>query len=580
MIAVFMSLLILPTVVWGVLKTVNVFAPSIMEILDFDTGERETRNLAEFPKKFDPETFTAEVENWYNDHLPFRSVIYTAYNNTADAIEEPYEKTLRPALIELFYGNRAGQIQGGQFELDLGEDESSTELETLPEFETDGGDIDCNHVLSSESIVIKAASCTEYGVIGYECENCDYVKKEYSHKEKHNYISSVEDPTVYNCGKYYDEVLTCSKCQDTYEQRTVKKHTPKRRIKKVEPSTSTYGYILTECADCQGKYRTNITNKLYDLSYLPPTYHGDRVTEGREKWLFFRGNDSELYYCGTNLMTEEELIEYAMVMSRLQALCDDKGITLQLCVWPNKDQVYSEYMPTLTIKTDYNRIERLVDYMRENTSVKMIYPLEELIAAKPYNDTYLKFDTHWNCFGGFVGYQEMLKSLGLETMDYKNVPVFEHTGKSGEIKDPYYTQVSGDMIGIGQLSSKQYNGDHNYYIDYRPETEVYTREGGNGANDIRYTTSNGPFDYNFVLIGDSYRVMQLTYLERDFTDCYLMHRTHAAGVHNNQRMSEEDYNVVKRKIREADILVLCVVERVDTEALSTARTLIKILQEQ
>ena len=74
--------------------------------------------------------------------------------------------------------------------------------------------------------------------------------------------------------------------------------------------------------------------------------------------------------------------------------------------------------------------------------------------------------------------------------------------------------------------------------------------------------------------------MQLTYLERDFTDCYLMHRTHAAGVHNNQPMSKDDYAVVKNKIREAEILVLCVVERVDTEAVKTAETLIKILREQ
>ena len=69
------------------------------------------------------------------------------------------------------------------------------------------------------------------------------------------------------------------------------------------------------------------------------------------------------------------------------------------------------------------------------------------------------------------------------------------------------------------------------------------------------------------MLGDSYRVMQLTYLERDFTDCFLTHRSH---------VNDAD---VKEAIKNADILVISAVERLEPDILNTARHIIKILSE-
>ncbi len=70
------------------LKILNIFDTSVTETLDFDT--EENRAMATFPKKFAPETFTSDVETWYNDNLPFRLVIYTSYKNSLEAFESPY----------------------------------------------------------------------------------------------------------------------------------------------------------------------------------------------------------------------------------------------------------------------------------------------------------------------------------------------------------------------------------------------------------------------------------------------------------------------------------------------------------
>ncbi|MBQ8409274.1 MAG: hypothetical protein IJY39_10475 [Clostridia bacterium] len=570
-IAIFVAVLILPTLAWGVLKVISIGNPELMETINFDTGEQ--RNMAKFPETFDPQTFTSEVESWYNDNLPFRSVLYKTQENMANALERPFDNPggLRERLIKLFHGDAAqGNTPGGDVIEDIFNTESATEIptetETLPEFESeDDGPSDCQHLYAEESVTVQEPTCSEWGIIGYPCTQCDYVgKKEYTQKLSHEYVSNVTEFPL--CGTNYEETLTCSVCNETKTQILAKKHVLGEQLAVVEPSYTSYGYTLARCKDCLTEYRTNLSNKLYDTSYFPPIYRGSQVTEGRNQWLFYRPNDSEAYYMGTNLADEATLLQYASILQQLNNICKEKGITLQICVWPNKDQVYPEYMPTMTVATEYKRMERIVDYISKNTDVKMIYPINELLAAKPYFDMYLKYDTHWNCAGGFVGYQAMLKSLGLETTSIHDCPVYEYTGTETQNKDPYYTQVWGDMISIGGLNKNDYTIDHNYYIKYRPQVVVDTRVGGNGAGDTRHSTSsNAPNDLNFVMLADSFRVMQLGYLEKDFTDCFLTSRS---SVNNAD---------VVAAVKEADILVIAAVERNETNILGTAQALIGIL---
>lgn len=570
-IAIFVAVLILPTVAWGVLKVIGISNPELMETINFDTGEQ--RNMAKFPSTFDPQTFTSEVESWYNDNLPFRSVLYKTQENMANALEKSYDKKggLRDQLIKWFHGEEEqGNVPGGDVIEDPfiteSESVSITETETLPEFETEDDEPSgCQHLYAEESTTIQEPTCSEWGIIGYACTKCDYIgKKEYTQKLPHEYVSNITEFPL--CGQNYEEVLTCNVCSNTKTQTVAKKHVFDQKLSVVEPSYTSYGYTLARCKDCLTEYRTELSNKLYDTSYFPPIYRGSQVTEGRNQWLFYRPNNSEAYYMGTNLADDATLAQYAAVLQQLNEICKEKGITLQISVWPNKDQVYSEFMPTMNVVTEYKRMERIADYLAKYTDVKMIYPINELLAAKPYFDMYLKYDTHWNCAGGFVGYQAMLKSLGLETTSIHDCPVYEYTGVEKENTDPYYTQVWGDMISIGGLNRADYTIDHNYYIKYRPEVVVDTFSGANGASDTRHTTaSNAPNDLNFVMLADSFRVMQLGYLEKDFTDCFLTHR---GSVHNAD---------VVAAVKQADILVIAAVERNETDILNTAQALIGIL---
>ena len=573
-ISFFAAILIIPTIIWGALMIACRFSPELYDTINPPTNESQGmagKDVAEFPTTFNIKTYTAEIEAWYDDHLPFRSIVYNSYTDIKAAVEQPYESIFRPALIRLFHSNNTsnGNGNGGVAELpeetfpDIWEEttlestEQTTEDETIPSFENeDTSATDCDHTYG-EGVIEIAPTCTDWGVMLYSCENCSHSYREYIAKTPHDYEEVIDTFSAVTCGSKYQRLSKCKGCGLEKDESGVKQHANGRKIKTVQPSYTSYGYVLASCKYCNGEYRTNIKAKLQDTSFAMESYRSSVVIEGRHQWLYYLGDNSMGYYQGTNLLTESELAYYNSILIQLNELCKEKGITLQICMWPNKEQVYPEYYLGADVVTEYKRVERLVDYIQANSEVKIVYPLDELVNAKPYWDVYYKFDTHWNMAGGFIGYQAMMQSLGLETTNLYRLPVWE------------FERNAGDLISLGNLNGAYYTGAVDYQITYRPEITTDSYFGGDGANDIRHTTAaNATNDCNFVMLADSYRCFQLDLIQKDFSDAYLCHRTQV-----NDQMTVD-------AIKNADVLVIAAVERYDYDIFNTAIQIINILSQE
>ncbi len=563
-ISIFMAILLLPTIAWGVLKLANLANPAIMETVNFDTGEN--RAMATFPTTFNPKTFTAEVESWYNDNLPFRSVLYSVQEDFKNALEKPWKETVLPALLKVFYPSTQQSTPPPQEEIKdpYGDDTPvlpPKQEENVPSFEIiDRGDQGCKH--SSMTLTPESeASCSEYGSIIHNCNDCSFLYREYLKKLEHDYVCA--DLKEARCDVDVQNEYVCTVCNEVYVVTLQRKHDG-APIYEVEPSYLDYGYTMCECYTCGGQYRTNIIPKLIDNSYFPPIYPGStgEAIEGRYQWLFYRPGDTTYghgdsmdYFMATNLPTEEELKEYATTFKTLNDLLKARDTELVIAIFPNKEQVYPEYYPSVEIRSEYKRVERLVDYIKQNTDVKIVYPLQELIDAKPYWEVYYKHDTHWNHAGGFIGLQAIYKELGLPTTNLMSLPVFDSP-----------ETVIGDIIGMAQYSPTQYFGGKDYRVVYREEVQLLSEVGKYEVRNSRRTTSNGPIDKRLVWIGDSYRGFTYPYFEKDFT--YTFHTHRSKVVHAN----------AKPEVLEADILVLQIVERREPELLVMANSLIDFLR--
>ena len=560
-IAVFISILVLPTVLWGVLKVANIFNPAIMEKVDFVTDEN--RALAEFPKKFDPKTITTEIESWYNDHLPFRSVIYTAQDKLDKAIEKPYDEKILPALVALFYPTEnGGEEPGGDIIEGLITEEETTEFfeeteeETLPVFETEEtGNKDCQHVLDNGQIDVEP-TCTDYGVIRYSCTLCEYSYREYIKKAEHEYYLSAG--SLQNCLADSEATYSCKNCDSTYTK-TAKRGHNGPLIETVEASYSDYGYELHVCDTCNTEYRTKLTAKKVDNSYFPLRYQGDAIL-GRDDWIFYSGNNSLGYYQGTNHLSDDELAYYTNILKKLQELCDLHGINLAFIILPNKEQMYAEHMPSVVIENTYKRTEAFVDYVTANTDINIIYPMDELKAAKPYWRVYYKYDTHWSKAGAFIGTQALYKSLGFETTDLMYCQITEdpRVGANG--------YAAGDLINIGGFDPSNFDPDVEHIITYKPEVNVTTVKGSEGNGDYYLTTSDANVGRNLLFVGDSFRVNMLPYLQKDFDSCMIAHRDY--------HLNTSDF---LEALKNTDYLVIEAVERMDLTVCYTANAIYNIL---
>ena len=560
-ISVFISILVLPTLLWGVLKIANLANPAIMEKINFATDEN--RNMAKFPDKFDPKTITSDIETWYNDNLPFRSVIYTAQDKLNKAIEKPYDEKLLPALITLFHSSDSpdgedpsDEVLEGLITEETEEDPfEETEEETLPVFETEEtGNKDCQHVLDSGKIETQP-TCTDYGVIKYSCTLCTYSYREYVKKAEHVY--ELTAGTLQNCLADSEATYSCVNCDKSYTKSAKRGHNGPY-IRTVEASYSDFGYDLHLCDTCGTEYRTKITAKKVDNSYFPLRYSNDAIL-GRDDWLFYRGSNSLGFYQGTNMMSQDELAYYTALLQNLQTLCDEKGIKLLFMILPNKEQMYAEHMPTVTVETDYKRTEAFVDYVKQNSNVNIIFPQDELKAAKPYWRVYYKYDTHWNKAGAFIGTQEMYKALGLESTNLLYLPV-EETPRV------YNGKPTGDLISIGGIDPSNLTPDIEHVITYKPDVEVTLVAGSENNGEYHKTTSSIGNDLNMLFVGDSFRVNMLPYISKDFSNCLVAHRDyHIGSAVFNEALAKTDY------------LVIETVERYDTAICHVANAIYNIL---
>ena len=128
------------------------------------------------------------------------------------------------------------------------------------------------------------------------------------------------------------------------------------------------------------------------------TVQSGEVLLGKDGWLFLKNNhdsNSTDDYQGTNHYSQQEMQSLADRLLQLKNILDDRGVRLKIIVAPNKEQVYSQYMPQDIPKLDVSKITVLKKYISQD--IAFDYRPEYLAGFEDV--TYYKYDTHWNNFG-------------------------------------------------------------------------------------------------------------------------------------------------------------------------------------
>ncbi len=488
-ILLFMVILIVPSLIWGIKK--------ITKSDKFEVKIEENREPAPWPKKFSSD-LPSEIENYYNDRVPFRSVMLQAYSVWDGNLEGFYRDSMQPVLVALS-GRKAESVNSGLADMFNDKEVAQTEVKPAPQ---------------SKKTTPKTKEYKEVERKDPTCLDAGYVK--YAKKD--------------GSDEYTEELPALG---HSYADAGV-----------VEPTYLKYGYHLYRCERCGWEHKAEFKEKLIDDSYLPENISNHQVIIGRFNWLFYSGNYSKDYFTGANVMSEEVMNARMNQLKELQDICEAQGKTIVFAVWPNKEQVYPEYMPTYQMESPVKREPVFEQYVSEHSNVKFVYPVEELTMGKVLADTYFPYDTHWNTWGSFIGTMSIYTALGYETPDLQDIQIAE------------IPSASRGLVGTGLLNGEDYTEDCDYQVVYRPGVEPLwtdgTRDLAAGYTDMYRAESREPkYDKNIVIIGDSFRVSTLPYLEKDFK--------RVAGA------SRQHMDWATDDIKAADIIVLTAVERFDNE---------------
>lgn len=174
--------------------------------------------------------------------------------------------------------------------------------------------------------------------------------------------------------------------------------------------------------------------------------------KGLDGWRFYNTEGFNGYedFQNKNMFTEADLQRIANYLTSIDEYCREHNKQFYYYIAPNKSKIYGEFFDPKVIqlrKDSENKTVQLVDYLRKNTNVKVIYPIEILLNAKKDNLIYYKNDVHWTTLGAYLGYLELMKELQKDFEDAKIVEPIK-----------YEMQVQGfrgDLVEIEEKDNKR-----------------------------------------------------------------------------------------------------------------------------
>ncbi len=245
------------------------------------------------------------------------------------------------------------------------------------------------------------------------------------------------------------------------------------------------------------------------------------VIVGKDNWLFY-GNTSDGDPLGAyqgELFTEEELQNIAQNCVDTEQFLSDRGKEFVIFIAPNKERIYSEFMPEQYGEpADMYKTLQLVQYLRENTDLRIVYPYDELIAAKNElsQNIYYKTDTHWNWIGGYVGASALLDELGIDMPDIT----------SDELEIIAGDETSGDLARMLDMNDILKSKEYEYSVVGYNNHNMETIESDFSTVIRQHAEDADP--RKVYVYRDSFASFMAIYIGSQFNDCYMRyHETYS-----------------------------------------------------
>ncbi len=142
----------------------------------------------------------------------------------------------------------------------------------------------------------------------------------------------------------------------------------------------------------------------------------ERVHKGSDGWYFYTGDDNLGIADETYSLTDGQLNNILQYNLAIRDWFKSKGIDYVLVLPCSKVSIYPEYYNGKDWRSLYTPVDKVADYIEQNSDIKVIRLKQTLGKEKEKFQVYYKNDSHWTKLGAYAAYRhiiECLKEYGL-----------------------------------------------------------------------------------------------------------------------------------------------------------------------
>lgn len=305
-------------------------------------------------------------------------------------------------------------------------------------------------------------------------------------------------------------------------------------------------------------YTDNFPNRekiILTLTTLIPSikkenFSYDTVVVGKNDWLFIGNKNSrtiekltgKLYYHDSHSKNYNTITRYNHYKNIADKILSQNK-SLFFLVGPNKSTIYPEFLPDKLIPAPKPFHEQLLKKMQAE-GLNIYYPCQDLLDAKKDAVLYYISDSHWNHYGAFIAFINLIPQLdpNLSSIIKKENFSFKKLKSHG-----------GDLIVLGNFVFKEKDYNDNFEPLYKnaPLTIPNAKQINDAQTGLKHVINpDALIDKTVWVIGDSFSLALDTFFSFCFQNYYHIH------INNFDPSSIEKYKDIQ-----ADYVIFEFVER-------------------
>ena len=171
---------------------------------------------------------------------------------------------------------------------------------------------------------------------------------------------------------------------------------------------------------------------------LSQTEMGPKVLAGRDGWLYYLAESMIDNRLGNTRFTLPQLTAWQVLLEKRRDWLAAQGIKYLFVIAPNKESVYTEFLPDWLQRSSGTKLDQFVDYMRLHSTVEILDLRPALREARKLSPVYYQTDTHWNLMGALAADDAIALKMsnqipGLKLIDRGNFQIQQKSGTGGDL---------------------------------------------------------------------------------------------------------------------------------------------------